>query len=229
MAKKKKTFAIIGANNLGISIARELDKKKQLVNLFDINEEKLNLYIDEFEFVQGIIADCTIKRTLEKNGVDQFDSVIVCIGSNINSSLTIVLNLIDLGITNFLVQTTDDKHKRMLLALGLKETQIIIPNEISGKLIATKSLFDIDVDVQSIDDEYIFVKLDLLEELNFDKTIQDNNLASNKEFTIVQIRRDGKIILPDEYTVLKEKDVLYIFSKNTIINDLVLKICGVAQ
>ncbi|QHX36122.1 potassium uptake protein KtrA [Spiroplasma sp. TIUS-1] len=228
MAKKKKTFAIIGANNLGISIARELDKKKQLVNLFDINEDKLNLYMDEFEFVEGIIADCTIKRTLEKNGVGQFDSVIVCMGSNINSSLTVTLNLIDLGIDNFLVQTNDDKHKRMLLALGLKETQIIIPNEISGKLIATKSLFDIDVDVQSIDDEYIFVKLDLLEETNFDKTIQDNNLAANKEFTIVQIRRDGKIIIPDEYTMLKEKDLLYIFAKNTIINDLVLKICGVA-
>ena len=47
-----------------------------------------------------------------------------------------------------------------------------------------------------------------------------------KDFNIIQIRRKGKILLPDDYTELKEGDHIVVFARTTIINSLAEKIQG---
>ncbi|AOG60078.1 potassium uptake protein KtrA [Spiroplasma helicoides] len=223
---KKKSFAIIGSNFFGLSVAQTLDEKKQHIKMFDINEEKLNLYVSEFDSVEVVVLDSTNKSALERNGISQFDCVIVSLGSNMESSILTVLNLIDLGVENIIVNARDRRHKRILLALGISEDKVIIPDVLAGKLIATKTLFDIDGDVQSTDGEYSFTNIVVKEEQVIDKTISESGLTTNKDFNIVQIKRNGKIVIPDEYTALKEDDVLVVFAKNNMINDLILKIRG---
>ncbi|AUM62369.1 potassium channel family protein [Spiroplasma monobiae] len=223
---RKKSFAIFGANYFGLSVAQTLDEKKQLIKIFDYDEEKLNLHINQFESVEGVVLDATNKNALEKNGINQYDGVIVCFGGNMESSVLTVLNLLDLGVENIIVKARDERHKRILLALGLDEDKVIIPDVITGKMVATKSLFDIESEVQSIDNEYVFTSIIVNEEEVIDKSIFDAGLTSNKDFNIIQIKRNGKTILPDEYTVLKEGDILGVYAKNNIVNDLVLKIRG---
>ncbi|WP_338985307.1 TrkA family potassium uptake protein [Spiroplasma endosymbiont of Diplazon laetatorius] len=223
---RKKSFAIFGANYFGLSVAQTLDEKKQLIKIFDYDEEKLNLHINQFESVEGVVLDATNKNALEKNGINQYDGVIVCFGGNMESSILTVLNLLDLGVENIIVKARDERHKRILLALGLEEDKVIIPDVITGKMVATKSLFDIESEVQSIDNEYVFTSIVVNEEEIIDKSIFDAGLTSNKDFNIIQIKRNGKTILPDEYTVLKEGDILGVYAKNNIVNDLVLKIRG---
>ncbi|AGR40837.1 potassium channel family protein [Spiroplasma taiwanense] len=223
---RKKSFAIFGANYFGLSVAQTLDEKKQLIKIFDYDEEKINLHINEFESVEGIILDATNKNALEKNGITQFDGVIVCFGGNMESSILTVLNLIDLGVENIIVKARDERHKRILLALGLEEDQVIIPDVTTGKMVATKALFDIESEVQTADGEYVFTSIQVEEEEIFDKSIFDAGLNSNKDFIIIQVKRNGKIILPDEYTILKKGDILVVFAKNNIVNDLILKVRG---
>ncbi|ALD66028.1 potassium channel family protein [Spiroplasma cantharicola] len=223
---RKKSFAIFGANYFGLSVAQTLDERKQLIKIFDYDEERLNLYINQFESVEGVVLDATNKNALEKNGISQYDGVIVCFGGNMESSILTVLNLLDLGVENIIVKARDERHKRILLALGLEEDKVIIPDVITGKMVATKSLFDIESEVQSIDNEYVFTSITVYEEEIIDKSIFDAGLVSNKDFNIIQIKRNGKTILPDEYTILKEGDILGVYAKNNVVNDLVLKIRG---
>ncbi|WP_342258629.1 TrkA family potassium uptake protein [Spiroplasma endosymbiont of Dioctria linearis] len=223
---RKKSFAIFGANYFGLSVAQTLDERKQLIKIFDYDEERLNLHINQFESVEGVVLDATNKNALEKNGISQYDGVIVCFGGNMESSILTVLNLIDLGVENIIVKARDERHKRILLALGLEEDKVIIPDVITGKMVATKSLFDIESEVQSIDNEYVFTSITVHEEEIIDKSIFDAGLVSNKDFNIIQIKRNGKTILPDEYTILKEGDILGVYAKNNVVNDLVLKIRG---
>ncbi len=223
---RKKSFAIMGANYFGLSVAQTLEEKKQHIKIFDLNVEKLNLYMSEFDSIEAVVLDTTNKAALEKNGISQFDGVIVCFGTNMEASILTVLNLIDLGVENIIVKARDKHHKRILLALGLDEDKVIIPDVITGKMVATKSLFDIESEVQSTDGEYVFTSIKVAEKNVINKTIGDAGLSSNKDFNIVQIKRNGKIVIPDEYTTLKEDDVLVVFAKNHMINDLVLKIRG---
>lgn len=223
---RKKSFAIIGANSFGLSIAKTLDDKKQLVTIFDINEEKLNLNLSDLDSIEGIVIDSTNKSILEKNSVSQFDGVIVCFGTNMEASIVTVLNLLDLNVENIIAKARDERHKRILKAIGLDEQQIIIPDVITGQMVATKSLFDIESEVQSADGEFISTKITVLEQSIINKTIGECNLSPNKDFNIIQVRRSGKVVLPDNYTILKENDILTIYAKSTVVNDLVLKISG---
>ncbi|ASP27885.1 potassium uptake protein KtrA [Spiroplasma corruscae] len=223
---RRKSFAILGANYFGLSVAQALDEKKQLIKIFDYNEENMNKHINEFDSVEGVILDSTNKIALEKNGIVQFDGVVVCYGSNMESSILTVLNLIDLGVNNIIVRARDEKHKRILIALGLEEDMVIIPDVMSARMVATKTLFDIESEVQSTDGDFVFTSIEVTNKEIINKKIFDVGLNPNKDYNIVQIKRNGKIVIPDEYTVLKENDNIIIFARNHVVNDLVLKIRG---
>lgn len=223
---RKKSFAVLGLNNIGFYIAKLLSQKNQSVTVFDINEEKINNIIGQIEVAEGIIADTTNKQILEKNGISQFDGVIVAFQSAIETSIVTTLNLIDLDIESMIIIAGDEKHKRILKALGIPEKDIVTPSLITGELVATKSIFDIEAEVQSTDGEFISTKIVVLEPSAFEKSISELNLNPNKDFNIVQIKRNGKTIMPEPTVTLKEKDVLTVFAKSSLINDLIFKISG---
>ncbi|ATZ16758.1 potassium uptake protein KtrA [Williamsoniiplasma luminosum] len=228
---KKKNFAIIGASNFGISVLSTLIDKKQTVTMLDSDAEKLEKAISGFDTVDTIVLDSTNKINLAKQGIAQYDGVIVAMGSNIESSLMTVLNLVDLKVKKIFVKARDDKHKRVLQALGLNENQIITPDTIAGKIVATRATFDIDADieVQSIDDEYISTSLFVKSEDVVGKTLQEAGVSASKDFIIIQIKRKGKILIPDDYTILKFDDIVVILAKPVVINELALKIQGEMQ
>ncbi|ATQ35324.1 potassium transporter TrkA [Mesoplasma entomophilum] len=229
---KKKSIAIIGVSNFSLSVIKTLVDKKQQVTVFDYDEDKLNLHLSEYEYgVDVVVLDSTNKMALTKNGIKAYDVVIVGVGTNIESGLMTVLNLIDLECENVIARARDEKHKRILTALGLSENQIILPDALAGNIVAARSMFniDLDVDVQSIDEDFISTTLNVTNHNIFNKTILAAGLSTTKDFNIIQIRRKGKILLPDDYTELKEADDVVVFARTTVINELAEKIQGGAK
>ncbi|ATZ17771.1 potassium channel family protein [Mesoplasma melaleucae] len=229
---KKKSIAIIGVSNFSLSVIKTLVDKKQQVTVFDYDEDKLNLQLSEFEYgVDVVVLDSTNKMALAKNGINAYDVVIVGVGTNIEAGLMTVLNLTDLECENIIVRARDEKHKRILTALGLSENQIILPDGLAGNIVAARSMFNIDlhVDVQSIDEDFVSTTLNVTNHNIFNKTILAAGLSTTKDFNIIQIRRKGKVLLPDDYTELKENDDVVVFAKTTIINELAEKIQGGAK
>ncbi|MBY7703992.1 TrkA family potassium uptake protein [Vibrio harveyi] len=223
----KQSFAFIGISNFALSMISSLVEKRQSVKVFDFDEHKMNLYLSEFSTVDSAVINSTNKKALKKEGIQSYDAVIVSIG-DVEDSLATVLNLIDLECKKIIVRARDENQKRILLALGLSENQIIIPDKVAGKIAATRILFniDFDLDVQTIDNEFVSSTLEVSNPDIFDKTIQEIGLSANKDFNIIQIKHKGKIILPDDYTELREGDLLLVFAKNTIINMLAKKVQG---
>ncbi|PPE06506.1 potassium channel family protein [Mesoplasma corruscae] len=229
---KRKSIAIIGISNFSLSVIKTLVDKKQYITVFDYDEDKLNLHLSEFDYgVDTTILDATSKTALARNGIGAFDVVIIGISNNMESGLMTVLNLLDLGCENIIVKAKDSKHKRLLTALGLNENQIIIPDDISGNIVAARAVFNIafDVEVNSVDQDYISTSLVLTNFDIFGKTIAEVGLSSTKEFNIIQLRRNNKILIPDDYTELKENDEIVVFAKINIINELANKIQGQAK
>lgn len=229
---KRKSIAVIGVSNFSLSVIKTLVEKKQHVTVFDYDEDKLNLHLSEFDYgVDTTILDSTSKTALARNGIVAFDVIIVGIGANIESGLMTVLNLVDLGCDNIIVKARDEKHKRILTALGLNENQVIIPDNIAGNIVAARAMFNIgfDVEVNSVDQDFISTSLILTNSDIFNKTIAESGLSSTKDFNIIQLRRKNKILIPDDYTELKEDDEIVVFAKTNIINELAEKIQGQAK
>jgi trk system potassium uptake protein TrkA len=224
---RRKSFAVIGVNNIGIYTTKSLLEKNQSVTLYDNDSEKLNKIIDdELNGAEGVIIDSTNKQALENNGLTQFDGVIVCFENSLETSVVTTLNLIELEIENIIVIAKNERHKKILSAIGVAEQDIVVPGTLTGQVVATKSIFDIESEVQTSDGEFISTKITITEPSICDKTIEENNLNPSKDFNIVQIKRSGKTILPEPNVVLKEGDILMIYAKSNLINDLILKLSG---
>jgi trk system potassium uptake protein TrkA len=229
---KKKSFAIIGASNFSFSVVETLVSKRQQVTVFDLDKDRLDLFLSNYDTIaDGVILDSTNKSVLEKNGINKFDGIVIGFGANIEASLMTTLNLIDLKCNNIIARARDLKHKRILNAIGLSDNQIIIPDHISGKIIGTRLVFDIaaDIEVQSVDDDFVSSSLYVTQPSVINHTLDELNLTNNKDFNIIQIKRNGKVILPDPNTVLKEDDIIVIFAKTSIINELVDRIQGMGS
>ncbi|KAJ3616926.1 hypothetical protein Zmor_008942 [Zophobas morio] len=181
---------------------------------------------DELNGAEGIIIDSTNKQALENNGLNQFDGVIVCYENNLETSVVTTLNLLEMGAENIIAIAKNERHKKILLAIGVSELDIVVPGILTGQVVATKSIFDIESDVQTSDGEFISTKITITEESIFDKSIDECNLNQSKDFNIIQIKRNGKTILPEPDTILKENDILMVYVKSNLINDLVLKLSG---
>jgi frataxin-like iron-binding protein CyaY len=121
---RRKSFAVIGVNNIGIYTTKSLLEKNQSVTLYDNDSEKLNKIIDdELNGAEGVIIDSTNKQALENNGLTQFDGVIVCFENSLETSVVTTLNLIELEIENIIVIAKNERHKKILLAIGCHWTR----------------------------------------------------------------------------------------------------------
>ncbi|ATG97607.1 potassium channel family protein [Mesoplasma lactucae] len=225
---KRKNFAVLGASNFSLAVIKTLVDKRQKVTVFDNNPEQLDLTLSDYDNVDKIILDATNKSALEKNAIKTFDGIVVGFGSSMETSLIAVLNLLDLGCDNIIARARDEKHRRILKAIGLADNQISTPDEIAGNTVGSRLVYDIDVniDIQSSSDDYFSTVVTVKNPDVFNKTLDELNLINNKDFNIIQIRRAGKVFLPDENTILKEGDVVTLFAASNVINEIVNKLQG---
>lgn len=227
---RKKNFAILGASNFSLAVIETLIEKRQKVTVFDNDKERLDLNLSDYDQIDKVILDATNKVALEKNAIKSFDGIVVGFGSSMETSLITVLNLLDLGSENIIARARDEKHRRILKAIGLVDNQIITPDAIAGNTVGSRLVYDIDVniDIQSSSDDYFSTIVIVKNPSVFNRTLDELNLVNSKDFNIIQIRRAGKVFLPDENTILKEDDIVTLFAASNIINDIVNKIQGAA-
>lgn len=213
---RKKSFAVIGLGKFGKSVIETLLQRKQNIYVFDNNEQRIQNLINVHNEVEGLIIDSTQKATLQEKGFDKFDSVIVAIG-NMESSILTAINLIDLNVQNIFCKAADNRHMRILKAIGVKN--IIQPDAISGRIAAFRSFYNIDFDIQPVDEEYVSTIIKVNEQAVDNKTIQELKMSNNKDYNIVYIKRKGKTILPEATTEIKLNDEIMFIAKNNIINE----------
>ena len=65
---KKKTFLILGLDNFGYSLAKELYEKGQEVIVVDMDEKRIAEIRDEVS--EAVVADATDRDTIEELGLD---------------------------------------------------------------------------------------------------------------------------------------------------------------
>ncbi len=225
---RKKSFAILGASNFSLVVIQTLLEKRQKVTVFDNDKERLDLNLSDYDQIDKVILDATNKSALEKNAITSFDGVVIGFGSTMETSLIAVLNLLDLGVKNIISRARDERHRRILKAIGLVDNQIITPDAVAGNTVGSRLVYDIDVniDIQSSSDDYFSTVVVVKNSSVFNRTLDELNLVNSKDFNIIQIRRAGKVFLPDENTILKEDDIITLFAASNIINDIVNKIQG---
>ncbi|WP_261817919.1 potassium channel family protein [Vibrio gallicus] len=136
MKSAKKQFAVIGLGRFGRSVCQELAEAGSQVLAIDINEEHVK---GAMEFAsEAIVADCTHEDTVAELKLEEYDMVMVSIGSDINASILATLVLKEAHCKTVWVKANDKFHAKILQKVGAD--RVIMPEKEMGVRIASQML-----------------------------------------------------------------------------------------
>lgn len=183
-----KSILLVGLGKFGQHIARRLDALGQEVLAVDNDERRVNAVLPYVTDAQ--IGDTTDEDFLASLGVKDFDSCIVAIGDNFQSSLETTSLLQDLGARRIVARAATDDQEKLLLRNGAD--RVVYPEKQTAAWVAIRCLSEHIIDCTELGDDYAILELDTPPEWR-GKTVEELNLPERQHVSIVAFKQDGKL------------------------------------
>lgn len=219
--EKMNDFVVIGINRLGASVATHLYASAKEVMVIDKSQQRIANVNNKVS--TAVTADATSFDVLHSLGVQNFDCAIICINDDLEGSLISAQNCKDLGVKYVIATAQSDQHARILTALGVD--LIIYPEEFVGsKLASMLSKPGINELIELTDGFKIF-EMKLPESWS-GKKVEELNMRKKYKLSIVFIKRDKEVIIPEPDIELFEGDTLVVAGESAKINAIANLING---
>ncbi|HEY9280358.1 MAG TPA: TrkA family potassium uptake protein [Eoetvoesiella sp.] len=197
-------FAVIGLGRFGSAASIELMKLGHSVLGVDTNAKMVNKYADEL--THAVIADVTDKQALEELGLENYDVVLIAIGSDLEASLLCVVHLKSLNIQTIWVKATSHAQHLILSKLGV--ARIIHPEEEMGIRVAQALSYPMVNDYISIGNGEFVVEIDVSEHLDDASIGQFLDEVGAAIHVLIVKRKTEVTIHPANTFTLHTKDIL---------------------
>jgi trk system potassium uptake protein TrkA len=194
----------------GRHLCKNLAKLGNEIMIVDDKEENLEELLPDV--VSAKIGDCTNVAVLESLGVDNFDIVFVCIGTNFQSSLEITSLVKELGAKYVVSKANRDIHAKFLLRNGADE--VIYPDrDIAEKLAVSYSSDDI-FDYIELTDEYSIYEINPLPTW-VGHSFKDLGLRNKFNINVLGVKKDNEAkMMPGPDYVIQAHEHLIVIGKN---------------
>jgi trk system potassium uptake protein TrkA len=214
------SVAVIGMGRFGISLARELYRVGHDVLAIDTNEDLVQQMMGQVTY--SVTGNSTSEQFLEEVGIRNFDTCVVAIGTDIQSSvLTTVLVKRTFEIPQVVARATNELHGKTLEAVGAD--RVVYPEQETGMRTA-HSLFQREVlEYMELTSGFGFSKL-LAGKETVGKTLEQAGFTRTTDkygASVIAIRRGRDPILsPSKDEVVKEGDMLIIAGPEDVLERL---------
>ena len=201
---------VIGMGRFGSSVAQELYSIGHDVLIVDQNLALTQQMMGQATY--AVSGDATSAEFLQELSIQHFDTAVVAIGTDIQSSvLTTVLLKQQFKIPEVVARAATDLHGRTLTAVGAD--RVVYPEQETG-IRTAHSLFQLaTVEYMELNSDYGFSKVIATEDM-IGKSLLDCGLESSagaKKAEIVAISRGREpVIKPMDSEIIKKGDVLII-------------------
>lgn len=209
--KKKKDnsiFGIIGLGRFGTALAISLAEAGKEVIVVDQIEEKVKAMRQYTEY--AFVCDNLSKETLSEVGIQNCDTVVVCIGSKIDTSILTTLNVVSLGVPHVISKATSQDQGAVLEKIG---AEVVYPERDMairlGKRLVSGNFLDFifldnDIEIQQVPVSGPFIS----------KTIREINIRKKYGLNIIAIehRQDTLIEFAPDYELTPE-DIIVVIGK----------------
>jgi len=129
-----KQFIVLGLGRFGSAVATSLAELGHEVLGVDYDEEIVNILKDKI--TQAVQADVTEERVLKELGVKNFDTAIVGIGSNLETSILVTMMLKEMGLKYIIAKAQNNLHAKVLKKIGVDK--VVFPERDMGARIAQR-------------------------------------------------------------------------------------------
>ena len=214
MAQSKKSFAVIGLGQFGISVVEELVGNGMDVIAIDNDEEAVKKISNLLPTVA--VANATDEESLKELGIKDVDSAIVAFGSHIEASILTTVILKELGVKSIVVRVDDPYYLSILKKLGA--TEVIMPQKAAGIALANRLGNEDFKDFYKLDDKYSVVSI-VINSAYVPQQLK--NLATKDKYgvNVVLINRNGRSFVPGGNDSLLPDDTIFVVGGNKEIRD----------
>lgn len=212
-------FVVIGIGQFGEAIARSLSKKGAEVMAIDKDQEKVDYIANDVAY--AVALDSTDKKALLSQNIQNFDAVVIAIGTDFEELLLTAVNLIELNIKRIIVRAKGKVNRMILEKLGLKE--IFSPEFEVGQVVAERLLNPSMVNFLELPDGYIITEIKAPKSI-VGQTLGSVKLRESYNINLVTIKNEVEETVgrntvtkehikgvPQRETVINKNDSLVIF------------------
>lgn len=202
------TFGIVGLGRFGTALAITLAEAGKEVIVVDQNEEKVKAMRQYTEY--AFVCDNLSKATLSEVGIQNCDTVIVCIGSRIDTSILTTLNVVSLGVPHVISKATSQDQGAVLEKIG---AEVVYPERDMAIRLGKKLLSGNFLDFIFLDNDIEIQQVPVSGSIE-GKTIQEINIRKKYGLNIIAIEHDQNTIieLSPDYK-LQSEDIIVVIGK----------------
>ncbi|HEY9855661.1 MAG TPA: TrkA family potassium uptake protein [Stenomitos sp.] len=211
---KRQQFVVIGLGRFGRSVCRNLYVQGHEVLAVDVSAEEVRQAAAEEIATHVVQADSTDPRALQELGIQEFDAVVVAIGTDLEASVLIVLNLIDLGVKRIVAKASYDRYGKVLERLGGSAIQVVYPEAQMGERVANALTGITILESIELDPNTTIVELPTPQAF-VGKHLEELDLPRRHGVILVAIKRGERVLLAHLDTERVEAgDVLALIGPN---------------
>ncbi|MBQ3553025.1 MAG: TrkA family potassium uptake protein [Clostridia bacterium] len=199
MTKKNKSeqlYGIIGLGRFGFALAQELALAGKDIIVLDKDEEKVKAAAS-FTDNAFVIGSLTAEN-LRHAGIQNCDTVVICIGEKIDVSILTTLTVIRFGVPHVIAKAMSDEQGSVLETLG---AEVVFPERNMAVRVAQKLLAPNVLEYISLSDEIDIIEIKLSERIN-NKTVLELDLRKKFGLNIIAVRKADNIIIEIEPTLM---------------------------
>jgi len=202
----KKDIAVIGLGTFGYEIALQLAKNGHHVLAIDTDAKKINQIKDDVDV--ALVADITDPDVLKKIQIEQFDSVILAMSSNLESIILGITHMKKMGVSRIIGKANTPIQKEILLKIGADE--VILPEVATAMRLADKITYP-----DILEKFYVGGNNTLMEvvvpEKFYGKSLKDLDLRKKYGINVIMISRKGETeVVANPELKFAEKDMMFV-------------------
>jgi trk system potassium uptake protein len=196
---------VIGLGRFGAATAEELDSLGREVLAIDEDANLVQFWADRV--THAAQADATNIEALRQLGAQEFQIAVVAVGSEVEASVLITANLVDLHIPQIWAKAITASHGTILERIGAHH--VIFPERESGERVAHLVSGRM-LDYIELDDDFTIVKMHPPKALR-GKTLGEAHVRSQHDLIVVGVKKPGTgYEYASSSTTVDERDVIIV-------------------
>ena len=213
--KNKNTYGILGLGRFGYALAMELAAAGADLLVLDRDEEKvreLREYTENAYVVRNLD-----KKTLADCGVADCDVAVVCIGSQMDTSILTTLHLVSLGVPHVIAKAASAEQWEILEKLG---AEVVYPERDMAIRLAHRMETSRMLDFIQLSEQLNISKL-VIPEKAVGSSVMSANLRAKYGVNIIAIETGGKLrVSVDPNYLFQSGDILFVAGDKDSLNRL---------
>lgn len=202
------SFGVIGLGRFGTALAQSLAESGKEVIVIDCNEDKVRELRNFTE--HAFVTENLTKETLEEIGIQNCDTVIICIGEKIDTSILTTLNVVSLNVPHVIAKAISRDQGAVLEKIG---AEVVYPERDMALRLGKRLVSHNFLDYISLDNEVEIQQIPVTKAM-IGRSVQEMNIRQQYGLNIIAIERERvtDIEVSPQY-LFNEGDIIVVIGK----------------